>query len=271
MFRLPGACISLSLLALLTPTLEAEPRIVGPTSAKRDHIVELRVQVADKDGKLLADKDGKEVPLAKTSACKWHIVGKDANDKTLQADVRKYADKVLFVGPPGIYKVEVTVVDFDNKTFDEAEYTVTIWEPGPPVPPGPGPVPPGPTPPTPPVPPPSPSPIANPGYRVLILEDSKNRSVVPPAQLDVLFNKSVRDYLKAKCIKDAKNPDGAYRIWDANVDPTGDLDAATWGEAMKRPHASLPWLIISNAPKGGYEGPVPENASKTLELMKKYE
>ncbi len=123
-------------------------------------------------------------------------------------------------------------------------------------------------PPKPPEPPPEPAaPIPAAGLHVLIVEESAGRSKLPEAQLQILFSKSVRDYLNATC---PPGPDGKtrqWRIWDADVD--GYADSKLWGDAMKRPRTSTPWLVVSNG-KAGYEGPLPATVADALALLKKY-
>jgi hypothetical protein len=58
-----------------------------------------------------------------------------------------------------------------------------------------------------------------------------------------------------------------WRIWDKDVDPS--QESAVWQAAMKRPRASVPWLLVSNG-KTGYEGPLPGTADDLLALLKKY-
>lgn len=114
--------------------------------------------------------------------------------------------------------------------------------------------------------PPSPAPIPAAGFRVLIVYESM--ATLPMNQHGIIYGKSVRDYLNAKC---DVGPDGKtkeWRIFDKDVDASSD--SALWAAAMKRPRASVPWLIISNHPRGGYEGPLPDNVADTLTLLKKY-
>ncbi len=66
------------------------------------------------------------------------MTGTDAAGKPLTPDVRKSGTSILFTGAPGTYQVTLLVVDFDAKSLDEAEATVTMGGNGPvPVPPGP--------------------------------------------------------------------------------------------------------------------------------------
>jgi hypothetical protein len=179
-----------------------------------------------------------------------------------------------FAAPPGAYEIDLIVVRLvDKKTVvEEASATVTIGQPAPPVTPAP-PVPPGPGP-APPA-PPSPAPIDAPGFRVFIIEETADRARLPAKQLDVLFNASVRAYLKSHCVKDAHNPDGAFRIWDKDVDAS-DPSLTVWARALKAFNdrvkdgkAKPPWLIVSDG-KTGYEGPLPADAGSALQLLKKY-
>lgn len=116
---------------------------------------------------------------------------------------------------------------------------------------------PAPVPPGPPVPPTPPAPIPVKGLRALIVYDSAQLSKLPPAQNIVLYSQSIRDYLGAN----------NWRVFDKGVDATND--AQIWQDALKRPRAALPWIVISNG-SAGYEGPLPGTVADTLTLLKKY-
>lgn len=176
---------------------------------------------------------------------------------------------IEWVAPPGQYRVELNVgrVATDGGLeMNFAEVMVTIGTAPIPPPQPPGPTPPGPNPPQPPGPTP-PAPIPGDGLRVLIVYESADLSKLPPAQLNVLYAKSVRDYLDSHCVKgpDGKTPE--YRIWDQNV-PTAN-EAKTWQDAMKRSRSGLPWLIVSNG-KTGFEGPLPPNTDAMLRTLQTY-
>lgn len=125
--------------------------------------------------------------------------------------------------------------------------------------PGPGPGP-GPNPPD----PPQPSPIA--GKRVLIVYESADATKLPTGQQDILFGRATRDYLNAHCDPDSGGTKG-WRIWDKDV--ATDDEGAAWKDAMKRPRAAVPWVIIGNG-KGGHEGPLPATEAEFLALCRKY-
>lgn len=113
----------------------------------------------------------------------------------------------------------------------------------------------------------NPAPIPEAGFRVLIVYESADRARYPSAQNAILTSVLVRDYFAAHC---AKGPDGRTpesRIWDKDTD--GYLDSKLWGDAMKRPRASVPWIVISTGTTG-YEGPLPANVADALTLLKKY-
>lgn len=108
------------LLVCFCLTAQADISIKGSTTVQPYKFVELTIDGA-------ADK----------AQCIWKVSGTDANGKTVTPDVRKKGLKIIFVGPPGSYAVEATVVDFDSKTINQADVTVTIGDPVPPGPPPP--------------------------------------------------------------------------------------------------------------------------------------
>lgn len=121
-------------------------------------------------------------------------------------------------------------------------------------PPPPGPVPPGPVP-----------PIGT-FNRVLIVYETS--TPLPEPQQGIIFGKAVRDALRAKTKTDADNPGGAFRIYDKDVDLSGEQKA--WQDLMARPRTSNPWLVFANDAGVVYEGPLPKDATEMLALMAKY-
>jgi hypothetical protein len=152
------------------------------------------------------------------------------------------------------------------KEIKEFSVLVSIGKAPGPTPPGPPdpPEPPGPTPP----PTPSVVPIPGAGFRALIVYESSEVGKLPAKQSTILYSKAIRTYLNEKA---AAGPGGwkEWRIYDKDIDTSNE--SKTWQDAMKRPRASLPWIVLSNGDKKiGYEGPLPNDVPATLELMKKY-
>lgn len=112
---------------------------------------------------------------------------------------------------------------------------------------------------------PSPAPIPLAGFRVLILEESAQRTSLPASQLSVLTSTEVRSYLRSKCATGANGPE--FRFFD--VDDELSAQEKHWSDAAKRPRTALPWLLISTG-SDGFEGPLPATVSETLSLLKKY-
>lgn len=176
-------------------------------------------------------------------------------------DGGRSGDRLWLTGPPGTYTIECMSIRLDDKgntLVEETDVTVVIEGEVPPTPP---------VPPVPPVPPEPLSPIDGEGFRTLMLYESADKSKYPAEQAVIFTSKRVQDYLRAKSVKNAANPQGAFRIWDVDTDPTDDDPC--WAKAMKRPRKSLPWLLVSNG-KTGYEGPLPGTVDETLALLKKY-
>jgi hypothetical protein len=110
-------------------------------------------------------------------------------------------------------------------------------------------------------------PIPGPGLKVLITYETGES--IPVTQHSILFGKTVREYLEAKC---PPGPDGKtkeYRIWDKDVDPSGE--SKTWQDAMKRPRTQNKWCIISDGKSkaNSYEGPLPTTVDEFMKLLRK--
>lgn len=146
---------------------------------------------------------------------------------------------------------------------------VVVGDPGPgPVPPepGPGPKPPEPKPPE----PPTPAPIDADGLHVLIIFETEDKVKLSAGQFDIIYGMEMRQWLKANCAADQQTNDKkAYWMLDKDEVNLPELDKK-WRDAMKRPRQSVPWIIVSNRSKGGYEGPLPADTAAAIKLLEKY-
>ena len=176
---------------------------------------------------------------------------------------------LYFSGPAGRYKATATVFAVVDGRVKISKSVVVLTVGGctaPQPPPTPTPTP-EPTPVDPPKPVPD-APIAAPGLHVLVIYDAAKLSTLTAEQQGAIYGKDVRDYLRATC---PKGPDGVtaeWRMWPSDVDAAGE--SQLWQDAMKRPRATLPWVIVSSPGKGGYEGPLPASAAAMLKLLKTY-
>lgn len=182
--------------------------------------------------------------------------------------VKRINKTTLYVaGPPGVYVIEVEALKLNKEgetDWQRSRVTLTIEDKTPaPGPTPPGPVPPGPTP------PPATAPIAGPGLRMLIIEESGDRTKLTRGQVQAIGSATLRDYLRSKSKE--KPGDMPYRIWDKDQDPAGDdkewQDA--YNAAKARPDFSIPWLVISDG-KTGESVPLPKTFTETFDKVKKY-
>jgi hypothetical protein len=181
-------------------------------------------------------------------------------------DVKKIRLRLLPI-KDGMFRLSAICVK-GSKLSDFNTCTIRVGTvPPPPDPTPPDPTPPGPNPPDPPGPTPGPAPIPLEGFRAIILYESGEVSKLPVAQQNVLYAKSVRDYLNSKAVVGADGKTKEWRIWDKDVDAASE--AKHWQDVLKRPRTKTPWIIISTG-KSGYEGELPDTVDKTLELLKKY-
>ena len=154
---------------------------------------------------------------------------------------------------PGTYKVRLTAIDFDAKKVERATFSFTVTGK---VAPGPGPKPDD---------PPDVKPAG--ALRVLVVYESADASRLPSSQQSVLYGKTFRDALDART---PLGPDGKareWRIYDADVDLSGEAKA--WRDLMARPRTALPWLVLSYDSGVAFEGPLPKTVAEAVALLDK--
>lgn len=121
------------------------------------------------------------------------------------------------------------------------------------------------------VPAPDPAPIVEPGFRVLVIEETSERGKLPKDQLTILTSTEVRAYLNSHCVKgpDGKTPE--YRFFDKDTDVSHE--SAVWQKAMADAKAApdfvVPYAMFSDGKKGA-AGPLPLNVAGFLAEAKKY-
>lgn len=183
--------------------------------------------------------------------------GVAAQDRNDRLEVTAAPKGELTVG------VKMITADLDDqgrfKGFRTAYGSVTftvgdVPQPGPPTPPDP----PGPKP---------PAPVA--GLKVLVVEESADRTRLPLAQQSVILGKTVRDRLNAVT---PVGPDGRtreWRIYDKDVDASAE--APHWKALLARPRQSVPWVVLADgAGNPVFEGPLPGTVADFLALIDKY-
>ena len=105
----------------------------------------------------------------------------------------------------------------------------------------------------------TPPPIDAAGYNVLIVEETADRGQLTEDQVAILTSVQLRTWVDQQ--------PGTLMIVDDDA-PIDQL-AKPWQEAMRRPRAALPWLIVSNG-KTGWEGPLPADVAATQAVLEAY-
>ncbi len=205
--------------------------------------------------KIPAKTEGKEV--------RW--VGLDTGLQVFPVELLKDSKTaIVSATKPGRYRVLAYTAGKEGELSDPAICIVIIGD----APPDPGP---SPKPPIPPDPPKPPSPIAEPGFRVLIVYETGELSKLTEQQRNVIYSQGVRTYLDSKCIAGPDGKTKEWRIYDKDIAMSGE--SKIWQGAMERVKKDskfkTPWILISTGTTG-YEGPLPEDANSTIELLKKY-
>lgn len=102
--------------------------------------------------------------------------------------------------------------------------------------------------------------------RVLIIEETADRSKLSVGQKEAIFGVTVRNWLNANC---SVGPDGKtreYRIWDKDVDARSE--SAIWQKALARGKSlPTPSIIVSNGKGQEFIGSLPTDDA--LPLLRK--
>lgn len=180
----------------------------------------------------------------------WDIFPED------KVDAREVGGKLLFVAPPGEYRVKCRAFTFSGGKLsaDTARVTVVIGTPTP-----------DPNPPKPPD-PPTPTPIPPGEFRVLLLYESSAN--MTREQLNALNSTQITDYLNRKTA--ATDGGKGWRKWDKDVNT--EKETATWKAlwaATKSSITTLPAVCIVKGTKGELF-PLPATEAETLAFLKRH-
>jgi len=243
---------------MLAPALVWADTPPPPELAAPQPVVKLPATIKVHPGKLVTVK-------ASTNGgpIRWYLPDRGLEPVDLEAllgpEAVKGSTARLFQAPdaPGTFRVVAVAAmpDAAGKVAYTSPFAiceVVVSGPAPPVPPAPV--------------PPTPTPAKQ--FRALIVYETGDLSRLPASQRAALYAKEIRDYLNARC---AKGPDGKtaeWRLWDANVDASAESQA--WKDALARPRASLPWVVLMDGDKVTFEGPLPATVADTMKLLKTY-
>lgn len=103
-------------------------------------------------------------------------------------------------------------------------------------------------------------------FRLLIVEETGERSSLTAKQREIFSSPQVRQYLNSTCVQVANQPE--WRIWDKDTNVDG-FDTPLCNMLRQERGPELPWLILSND-ESSFSGPLPANVEQFLELVKKY-
>lgn len=113
-------------------------------------------------------------------------------------------------------------------------------------------------------PPPTPdfvTPVVKPEFRCLIIEETKNRSLLPSSQLAILTGDYVDNYMKEHCVKNEKTGKPEFRIYDVDLKLNGPWLTAVQNNPPKKDPVTgklvLPWFYCTNGTTGT-NGPLPK-------------
>ena len=161
------------------------------------------------------------------------------------AKVQAVEPGVYLVAEPGKHEIEFNAIGQDPLSWDDTTITIEVD--------GDSTI-------------PQDEPKVAPNFRLLIVEETGERSSLMAEQRAIFSSPKVRQYLNSKCVKVANQPE--WRIWDKDTNVDG-FDTPLCNMLHQNRGPELPWLILSND-ESSYSGPLPTNVEKFLELVKKY-
>lgn len=149
--------------------------------------------------------------------------------------MQKLSTTSYLITTPGRFWVQATAIDFAENIFEDETAVVTLGKP-------------------------------DPGSDAVVADDLRVLVVYETADLsrqkyvsDIIASPLIRNYLRDKA-------SGGFRFLDQH---TQFVEPDKWSRALERPRESLPWAIVANS-ESAYEGPLPADVSKFLDLLKKY-
>ena len=165
------------------------------------------------------------------------------------------------VAPAGKYQCTITATDGRTGITQEVRQ-ITLGDPVPPTPVVPI-VPPKPV---------STAPFPASGFAVLIIQEASG--ILPGPKQAILNSLDVRKYIDERAVELS---DGSLfrRVWDDDI---STYDLSDIPAELKKAYEltleemdSLPWIaIVGKDGVSGYGGPLPENVTRTMELLKEY-
>lgn len=102
--------------------------------------------------------------------------------------------------------------------------------------------------------------IAGSGLRVMIVYESSKMHLLTKEQTAALWSADVVAYLNSKA-------PSRWKKYDQDSNLAKELPG--WQEVLKRPRASLPWIVLSNDAVD-FEGPYPGTVADVLAMLEKY-
>jgi hypothetical protein len=106
-----------------------------------------------------------------------------------------------------------------------------------------------------------PSPIAEKGFRVLIVENSDERGALPLPQLDLITSSdagSIKAYVESR----------GGQFLPLDVDQKMDRMPEAWKQIWARPRTTVPWFQAYDPPYW-FEGPLPKDRAEALSILAK--
>lgn len=118
---------------------------------------------------------------------------------------------------------------------------------------------------------PNPGPVPGGKLWVCMVEETSQRSQLPPAQLNALMSTDVRDYLNSHC--DRENGTATWRLFDKDQDLTNE--SKEWQDEFNVLKKETPPAIAIGSDKmirskWAKPQPLPKDTDSLLKLLKKY-
>ena len=105
------------------------------------------------------------------------------------------------------------------------------------------------------------------GLRVMIVEETAERTKLPKEQVAIFGSEEVRALLNEKCTKEKEGNHPAWWIFDD--DSSLENIPKSWQKAFEKRYQPPPSVMVSNGRKG-FSGPLPKDVENFKTLINKY-